>query len=261
MQVGLIARSRAMVVLPTPGGPQKISDPQAARRQHRAQGAIGAQHLVLADHLGQARGRSRSASGRALRLRPSARGRPPRRDRPCVRAGTAGSRAAGPPARSSTKAICPGGLASRPLGEAPVSMAGPVDRPQDHRRRRSRRAAPISRDPSPPRPQEGSGRPSSSDHHAGLMLRQRQARQRPRGGRSRRAGGVCRARDQRHGGLRPACRPIQRSDLGASARCPARSCGTSSRRAWSRAARRRSGSRRPAQARRRQRGFRVQVAR
>jgi hypothetical protein len=47
------ASSRAMVVLPTPGGPQRISDDRLPAASMTPSGAVGAQHLVLPDHLGQ----------------------------------------------------------------------------------------------------------------------------------------------------------------------------------------------------------------
>ena len=40
-----------MVVLPTPGGPQRISEASDPRAKHARQGAIGSQQMVLADHL------------------------------------------------------------------------------------------------------------------------------------------------------------------------------------------------------------------
>ncbi len=47
------ASSRAMVVLPTPGGPQKTSDDSAPEASMAPSGASRAQHLLLPDHLGQ----------------------------------------------------------------------------------------------------------------------------------------------------------------------------------------------------------------
>ena len=56
------ARSRAMVVLPTPGGPQKIKLDRLPEASMTPSGASEPQHLLLPDHFGQApRGRNRSA--------------------------------------------------------------------------------------------------------------------------------------------------------------------------------------------------------
>ena len=50
------ASKRAIVVLPTPGGPQRISEASEPRSTMRDQRAVGAEQVVLADHLGEAAG-------------------------------------------------------------------------------------------------------------------------------------------------------------------------------------------------------------
>ena len=45
------ASSRAIVVLPQPGGPQRISEASEPARQHARQRAVGTEQMVLADDL------------------------------------------------------------------------------------------------------------------------------------------------------------------------------------------------------------------
>ena len=45
------ARSRATVVLPVPGGPQKMSEPSAPARIEPRQRALGSKQMILSRHL------------------------------------------------------------------------------------------------------------------------------------------------------------------------------------------------------------------
>ena len=59
------AMSRASVVLPVPGGPQRISEWSWPRSSAWRSGLPGAEHLLLPDEFIEVRGRMRSASGRS----------------------------------------------------------------------------------------------------------------------------------------------------------------------------------------------------
>ena len=41
------------MVLPVPGGPQKISEPSERVVQHAGERAVGTEQMILADHLGE----------------------------------------------------------------------------------------------------------------------------------------------------------------------------------------------------------------
>ena len=58
-----LASRWASVVLPVPGGPQRISECSAFALDHLAQQPPGAEQVLLADELVERRGRMRSASG------------------------------------------------------------------------------------------------------------------------------------------------------------------------------------------------------
>ena len=62
-----------MVVLPTPGGPQRMSEDEVPRREHRAERAVGAEELVLPDDLGEPL-RAQAVGQRALAVVPRRRG-------------------------------------------------------------------------------------------------------------------------------------------------------------------------------------------
>jgi hypothetical protein len=76
MQIGgLRQSSRATVVLPVPGGPQKDQRAERARFQHPRQRAVRTEQMILADHVGELG--PDEAYRRAAAAR-RARGRPPR---------------------------------------------------------------------------------------------------------------------------------------------------------------------------------------
>ena len=78
------ASRRAMVVLPTPGGPQKTIEPRLPSASIRAERAVGAEQVVLADDLlepragaaGRRAGAARRRAGAARRPGGGRRGRP-----------------------------------------------------------------------------------------------------------------------------------------------------------------------------------------
>ena len=55
------------MVLPVPGGPQKISEPRVRVVQHARQRAVGAEDMVLADDIGE-RARAQSVGQRMRRI-------------------------------------------------------------------------------------------------------------------------------------------------------------------------------------------------
>jgi hypothetical protein len=57
------ASSRAIVVLPVPGGPQRMIELSLPAATMPADRAFGSGEMLLADDIVQLRGRSRSASG------------------------------------------------------------------------------------------------------------------------------------------------------------------------------------------------------
>ena len=89
------------MVLPVPGGPQKISEPERAGVEHARERAVGAEQMVLADDVGEL-GRPQLVGERTRRVALEARGREQARALRAWRA--AASSAATPPTSAGRRA-------------------------------------------------------------------------------------------------------------------------------------------------------------
>ncbi len=124
------ASSRAMVVLPTPGGPQKTIEPRLPVGEHPAERTVGAEEVLLPDHLvepprAQAVGeRPRRLGGRRGRL-----GRAPvekishRPSDTAFPAGAPRGRAHGSGRPDQASAVAASSAATRALSPAPLAAA------------------------------------------------------------------------------------------------------------------------------------------